>query len=164
LAHQETPNKSPEQETPAWLLRVQEQSWEPEILVSGIVLYGLFQLPALLERLQHFLSHFSFEVFSGGTADESMIAVLKVANVWLIGGFMVHLLLRSIWVALVGLSYVYKNGVDITHLEKGLHYLELYYQSQEEGASVKSQQVAKVEFYKTQQAALIPAFTPELEE
>jgi hypothetical protein len=54
--------------------------------------------------------------------------------------------------------------LDITHLEKGLHYLELYYQSQEEGASVKSQQVAKVEFYKTQQAALIPAFTPELEE
>lgn len=93
-----------------------------------------------------------------------MIAVLKVANVWLIGGFMIHLLLRSIWVALVGLSYVYKNGVDITHLKKGLHNLELYYQSQEEGASVKSQQVAKVEFYKTQQAALIPAFTPELEE
>ena len=120
MAHQnELSSKSPEQETPAWLLRVQEQSWEPEILVSGVVLYGLFQLPALLEQLQHFLSHFSFEVFSGGTADESMIAVLKVANVWLIGGFMVHLLLRSIWVALVGLSYVYKNGVDVSRLKMG---------------------------------------------
>ncbi|MCI4650628.1 hypothetical protein [Phaeodactylibacter sp.] len=128
MAHQKEPsNKSPEQETPAWLLRVQEQSWEPEILVSGIVLYGLFQAPALLERLQHFLSHFSFEVFSAGTADESMVAVLKVANVWLIGGFMVHLLLRSIWVALVGLSYVYKNGVDISRLKMGESYNRLIF-------------------------------------
>ncbi len=128
MAHQNEPSsKSPEQETPAWLLRVQEQSWEPEILVSGIVLYGLFQLPALLEQLQHFLSHFSFEVFSNGTADESIIAVLKVANVWLIGGFMVHLLLRSIWVALVGLSYVYKNGVDVSRLKMGESYNRLIF-------------------------------------
>lgn len=113
----EPTNKLLENETPAWLIRVQEQSWEPEILVSGIVLYGLFQVPELIEQLHHFLNHFSFEVFSGGTADTTMLAMLKVANVWLIAGFMMHLLLRSIWVALIGLSYVYKNGVDVKRLK-----------------------------------------------
>lgn len=118
MAYENKPsNQRPEEESPAWLLRVQEQSWEPEILVSGIVLYGLFQVPELIEQLHHFLNHFSFEVFSGGTVDTTMLSALKVANVWLVGGFMTHLFLRSIWVALVGLSYVYKNGVDIERLK-----------------------------------------------
>lgn len=55
-------------------------------------------------------------------ADESMIVVFKVVNVWFIGGFMVYLLLCSIWVVLVGLSYVYKNGVDVFRLKMGEFY------------------------------------------
>lgn len=114
---QSTSSKSKGQETPRWLLRVQEQSWEPEILISGIVLFGLFQVPGLIEQLHHFLNHYSLEIFSAGTADSSMVALLKVANVWLIGGFMFHLLLRSIWVAFIGLSYVYTDGVQIERLK-----------------------------------------------
>jgi hypothetical protein len=54
--------------------------------------------------------------------------------------------------------------LDITHLEKGLHNLELYFQFLQEDGSVRPQQVAKVEFYKTQHAERIPIFTPEIEE
>ena len=118
MEHQnDNPKLGSKRETPAWLVRVQEQSWEPEILISSIVLFGLFQVPALLERLQHFLTHYSLEIFSWGTADETMLTLLKVANIWLIAGFMVHLLLRSIWVALVGLSYVYKDGIKVEQLK-----------------------------------------------
>ncbi len=54
-----------------------------------------------------------------------------VANVWLIGGFMMHLFLRSIWVALVGLSYVYKNGVDIERLKMRESYNRLIFRNRD---------------------------------
>ena len=33
-----------------WLKRIQEQSWEPEILISGIVLFALTQFPPLIRE------------------------------------------------------------------------------------------------------------------
>ena len=54
--------------------------------------------------------------FSNGTADDLLFAVLLTANYWLIIGFAVHLIMRSVWVAFVGLSYVYKDGVDLQSL------------------------------------------------
>lgn len=38
-----------EKDYPSWLKRIQEQSWEPEILISGIVLVALSQLPKAIE-------------------------------------------------------------------------------------------------------------------
>ncbi len=31
-------------ENPDWLDELQKKSWEPEILLSGIVLYGMFKM------------------------------------------------------------------------------------------------------------------------
>lgn len=115
-----------------WLRRVQEGSWEPEILISGIVLYGLFQIPDQLDALNHYLNHYSITIFSESSTNESITALLKVSTVWLIIGFISHLFFRSVWVAYVGLSYVYKDGVNLNklpysrsytkHLEKGTEY------------------------------------------
>jgi len=99
-----------------WLKRIQEQSWEPEILISGIVLFGLVQFPPLIRHFQKYLDSFSINAFSNGTADELLFAVLLTANYWLIAGFTIHLILRSVWVAFVGLSYVYRDGVNIEQL------------------------------------------------
>lgn len=111
--------------TPNWLQRVQEQSWEPEILISGIVLFGLLQLPPYIEELGRYLNTYSFTIFSAGNVDRSLIAVLFTANYWLIGGFTIHLILRSVWVAFVGLSYVYPQGVRKEKLPYSSFYLKL---------------------------------------
>jgi len=100
-----------------WLTRIQEQSWEPEILISGFVLFALFRIPPLLQDLNLFLNNNSVEVFSQGNVDENLTALLTISNSWLILGFSVHLFLRSIWVAFIGLSYVYKNGIDFSKLK-----------------------------------------------
>jgi len=100
-----------------WLTRVQEQSWEPEILISGFVLFALFQIPSLLKDLNLFLNNNSIEIFSQGNVDDTLTAMLTVSNGWLIFGFSTHLFLRSIWVAFIGLSYVYKDGIDFSKLK-----------------------------------------------
>jgi len=100
-----------------WLVRIQEQSWEPEILISGFVLFALFRVPPLLEDLNLFLNNNSIQIFSRGNIDENLSALLTVSNGWLIFGFSCHLFLRSIWVAFIGLNYVYKDGIDFSKLK-----------------------------------------------
>jgi hypothetical protein len=99
-----------------WLRRLQEGSWEPEILISGIVLYGLFQLLPLIAELDHYLEHYGLLIFSRGTVNENSTAMLTVSVIWLIIGFISHLLLRSVWAAFIGLSYVYHEGVQLHKL------------------------------------------------
>ena len=102
---------------PEWLTRVQEHSYEPEILISGVILFALLQIPAELDRLQKFLQYKSFSVFYTSNIDEFIIVGLKIAVVWLIIGFTVHLIFRSIWIAFVGLSYVFPQGINIKKLK-----------------------------------------------
>jgi len=111
-----------------WLARVQEQSWEPEIIISGIVLFALYQIPGLIGQLEHFLTNYSFSIFSAGTADDTLVSLLMVANIWLIIGFTAHLFLRSVWVAYVGLSYVYKEGIQVDRLRFRERYKQLLFQ------------------------------------
>ncbi|ADR21317.1 hypothetical protein MATR_10540 [Marivirga tractuosa] len=110
-------------ETPAWLKRVQEGSWEPEILISGIVLFGLFKIYPLIEEFNYFLEMNSASIFSDGTVNEALTAILKFANIILLIGFLSHILFRSVWAAFVGLSYIYKSGVKYEDLNYPDKYL-----------------------------------------
>ena len=120
-------NQLPEEES--WLTRVQEQSWEPEIIISGIVLFTLFQIPESIGQLEHFLNNYSLIIFSSGTADEALLTLLQVANIWLIAGFTAHLFLRSVWVAYVGLSYVYQDGIQVSRLKFKEQYNRLLFRN-----------------------------------
>ncbi|MGB6035516.1 MAG: hypothetical protein WBG42_04560, partial [Cryomorphaceae bacterium] len=75
-----------------WLQRVQEQSWEPEILISGIVLFALIQIPPYIKEANEYLDLYSGWIFSSGNVDESLAAILLTANYWLILGFSIHLI------------------------------------------------------------------------
>ena len=108
-----------------WLQRIQEQSWEPEILISGIVLFSLFQIPPYIEQANEYLNLYSVLMFTRGNVDEVLAAVLLTANYWLIFGFATHLMGRSIWAAFVGLSYVYVDGVNMDRLKYPKKYLNL---------------------------------------
>jgi len=106
----------------SWLQRVQEQSWEPEILISGIVLFALIQIPPFIRQGADYLDVNSIMIFSNGTFDETLSVVLLTANYWLIIGFTAHLISRSIWAAFVGLSYVYKDGIKLDKLNYAENY------------------------------------------
>lgn len=85
-------------------------TWELEMLVSGAVLVGLFQLPPVLDGvLRPLLPRLTsnFAVFGAGIAYayvKGMVYALMVA-------FVLHLASRAYWVALVGLDSVFPHGV-----------------------------------------------------
>lgn len=110
---------------PGWLRRVQEQSWEPEILISGIVLFALFQMPERIDAFSDYLELNGHFMFSNGTINEVLASTLKVSLYWLMIGFSLHLFLRSVWTAFIGLSYVYREGINRDRLPYHPSYLKI---------------------------------------
>jgi hypothetical protein len=109
---------------PSWLKRIQEGSWEPEILISGIVLFGLFKIYPVLDDFYYFSQMNGSTMSSRGDFNEILDAVLKFANIILIIGFISHILFRSVWAAFIGLSYVYKSGINYKKLNYPKRYLK----------------------------------------
>ena len=97
------------------------KSWEPEILLSGIVLYGMFQVPPALDR---FLFFFSNEVYNDVNALDLLVALLKIGVYWLIVGLVLHLICRGLWIGLVGLSYSFPRGIRSERLKYQPKYLK----------------------------------------
>lgn len=99
--------------TPEWLKRTQEKSWEAEILLSGLVLFALIQIPGMMDQFEHFfyikLKNPKYYIIPS--------EFFSIAIEVLISGFIIHLIFRGIWVGLVGLSYVYPEGADIYKLK-----------------------------------------------
>lgn len=94
---------------PNWLKELQQRSWEPEILLSGIVLYGMFKVPELLDD---FLKFFKVNIFGNSSDINNLVALFKMGIYWLIGGLILHLICRGIWIGMVGLSYTFPNGIQ----------------------------------------------------
>ncbi|MFC1564248.1 hypothetical protein ACFL6G_04890 [candidate division KSB1 bacterium] len=101
--------------TPQWLIDTQNKSWEPEILISGIMLTFLFILSKYVYNLHAMLIQ-DYGVF------EKMVSILFTANTVILTGFkiilIIHLVLRGIWTGYVGLSYVFPDGVKRENLPK----------------------------------------------
>jgi len=108
---------------PKWLTELQQKSWEPEVLLSGIVLYGMFKMPGLLDD---FLYYFKVNVAVSTSDIDNFIGLMKVAVYWLTGGLIAHLITRGIWVGMVGLSFTFPRGITLDKLrlhEKYKNYL-----------------------------------------
>lgn len=98
---------------PKWLEEIQQKSWEPEILLSGIVLFGLLQLPDLIDQ---FVLFYKKEVSQRYTDIDNFASLMKLANFWLVSGLIIHLITRGIWIGLVGLSFVLPQGINHSRL------------------------------------------------
>ena len=98
---------------PEWLKHLQENSWELELLISGGAVFTLVQFP---------------ESLIGWVRSVRVITDLLGANMFLItsmtaikiltNGFILHLLLRSFWLALVCINFVFPQGITSAHVLK----------------------------------------------
>jgi hypothetical protein len=100
----ETPNAK-------WLMELGEQSWQAELVMSGLIITGLFQFPDV------FMKWAETAIIQSGELEFSF---LNIASLLVLVGidclvilFGIHLLFRGIWIALLGLNSVYPNGIDI---------------------------------------------------
>ncbi|MEM9895025.1 MAG: hypothetical protein AAF789_01535 [Bacteroidota bacterium] len=101
------------EEVSSWLRELQQKSWEPEILLSGIVLFGMFQLPDILDELQQYVK---YQIHGESNTIDNLIAIFKAGVYWLTLGLILHLFSRGVWVGFVGLSYVFPKGLRVDKL------------------------------------------------
>ncbi len=118
------------QKAAKWLARLQQNSWEPEIFISGIILFSLFQIPAYLDEYTAYIDR---EIDLGNNA-MLIAALVDVGIYWLIIGFVFHLFTRGIWTSLIGLSYVFPKGI----IRSNLHYSKRFSQKVEKIPSLEN--------------------------
>jgi len=107
-------------ESKGGLLRI----WELELVISGAVIVGLFQIPSAIDGIYNQISlHVSNDVH---LFPFLFYYFSKLLLYPLLMTFMLHFFLRGLWVGLIGLSYVYPNGIkwdrlDLPPLEEQVH-------------------------------------------
>jgi len=92
-------------------------TWEMELLVSGITILGLLQLPGLIDGIYFRAMNISPEAYARLLSP--LWVYTKVAVVILLLTFITHLWMRGYWVALVGLNSVYPGGIRWDRLGLG---------------------------------------------
>jgi len=89
--------------------RLQEQSWQLELLISGFAIFGLFYAIEPIERL-------IIESRYNGNINIKMIyQVISYSLYILIFNLILHVVLRSLWIGTLGLRYV-SGEIDIDKL------------------------------------------------
>lgn len=98
-----------------WLEHLQRNSWEPEVIISGITLAFLFVFPTKIYEFSAML----IQDIGIGYLPSSLVLIYltTIISVFKIF-FVVHLGLRFIWAGLLGLSYAFPQGVIHENLFK----------------------------------------------
>ncbi|GJM35713.1 MAG: hypothetical protein DHS20C18_47140 [Saprospiraceae bacterium] len=95
---------------PTWLQILEAESWQAELLISGLAIYASLQLPEMLIDLYDWiLLHLSEGYLSPLFYT---IWYLMIVSSMLIVNFILHFVLRALWIGMVGLVSVYPNGIN----------------------------------------------------
>lgn len=115
----------------SWLENLQRNSWEPEVIISGIILAFLFAFPSKIYAFSATLVQEIGMSYLGAVLVlfylSAMISVFKIF-------FIVHLTLRFIWAGFLGLSYAFPQGV----VKEKLFKISQHYEYQKPGELVLS--------------------------
>lgn len=109
--------KSEEEQYESWIEPLRRHSWEIELLLTGFVLFGLFQIPETLELIQDKLW-----IKIGGESVFKYLLLGMPIRVLLVGvrimtfNLIVLLLLRGFWIGMIGLSSAFPEGIDHENL------------------------------------------------
>jgi hypothetical protein len=93
-----------------WLQKLEAESYQVELVISGLAIYGSLQLIEQLKALIHWvnveisdplliIAYFSF-------------VYLLIGAQFLVFTFILHFAMRALWVGLVGLASVYPGGIN----------------------------------------------------
>ena len=96
---------------PDWLQKIQDNSSELELLISGGAIYALSQASKYINELS-----LDIHLAYGIEFMSELLIFIQVAVSVLFIGFVLHLVTRAYWLSLVCINYVYKKGVKYENL------------------------------------------------
>jgi len=95
-----------------WLDKLQEESWNLELIVSGFSIFGLFKAKVFLETQGRLLFDANDVVSNSLMAWFGVVFYLIYASVLIsIFFLLVHIFLRALWIGAIGIRYV-SNDID----------------------------------------------------
>lgn len=92
-------------------------TWEVELLISGVAVFAMLQLPGWLDNQMFALMPRFNELW--GDPLVVLYIYLKCAALILAVTFSLHLLLRAQWIAMVGMHSIYPGGIRWDKLRMG---------------------------------------------
>ena len=102
------------------LEKLQEESWQLELLISGFAIFGLFT------AYDSIVMYFNEAVATGQEYKRAAFTVIRISCIILIFSLLIHVLLRGLWIGALGLRYV-SGEIDYEELnysEKFTKYLK----------------------------------------
>ncbi len=101
-------------------------TWELELFLSGAFVFATFQLPGLIEALFRRLQPHASD--TSGVVLFTIALYAKAIAFTLIATFMMHLIARGYWVALLGVQSVFPRGIKWEEAKIGPIARDLYRQ------------------------------------
>ena len=97
-------------EKPTWLQILEAESWQAEMLVSGAAIYGSLLLPDLIRRLIDLALLWLPE--GALNICYFIFWYLTICASILIVSFILHFVLRALWIGMIGLVSVFPKGIN----------------------------------------------------
>lgn len=95
---------------PKWLKILEKQSWQAELVISGLAIYGSLQLPVLVNQAMDY-ALFTFPEKYMMLVMYFFIYLLFAVHLMIVS-FIVHFVLRTLWIGMLGLVSVYPHGIN----------------------------------------------------
>lgn len=115
------PAETPDQLSPLQREKLREltaQSWNLELVVSGVIMFAVLQVPDLLDATFAYVQYNMLSQTEGlsGLLPKLATSMMKAGCYVLFIAFLLNFVMRAYWVALVGLLAVYPAGVQYDKL------------------------------------------------
>ena len=99
-----------------WLEKLQQESWQLELIISGFALFGIYSSKGALVDLMLYQENIANDVFV-----EPLILLFQIGWKIFFLNLLIHVILRSLWIGAIGLRYV---SADIDY--EALNYSNLF--------------------------------------
>ncbi len=101
--------------TPKWLQRLERESWQAELVISGLAIFASLQLPALINDFAIWAIK---NLIDPGWLMYNICWFLYLASYVIIYAFILHFILRTIWIGFIGLNSVFPKGIKKEGVKK----------------------------------------------
>lgn len=108
--NENNPTERTKVKKPKWLKVLEKQSWQAELIVSGLAIIGTLQLPSLIKDLEKYAIYSAPEKLL--EISLGIFLVFYIIAQSLIIGFLVHFILRAFWIGMLGLVSAYPQGIN----------------------------------------------------
>jgi len=107
---------------PDWLQALEAQSWQAELIASGLAIYGSLSLGVYLDNI----AEWAVLRFDDRILDILYFFVfyIYIAHAVLVISFITHLALRILWAGILGLSSAYPEGINTETKAYAPHFKE----------------------------------------